>query len=88
MSSLRTTASAARLLRTASHARTAVVPATRRYESSTTTTSVPAKTEQEKKEASPMATLPRNAPDYNVPIDMATKYEPVASPQCIAISPN
>jgi NADH dehydrogenase (ubiquinone) Fe-S protein 4 len=74
MSSLRTTASAARLLRTASHARTAaVLPATRRYESS----KVPAKTEQEKKETSPLATLPRNAPDYNVPIDMATSYEPL-----------
>jgi hypothetical protein len=22
-----------------------------------------------------MATLPRNAPDYNVPIDMATSYD-------------
>ena len=72
MASLRTTASAARLLRSASHARTAVLPATRRYESST---SVPAKTEQQKKETSPMATLPRNAPDYSVPIDMATSYE-------------
>ncbi|KAL2177566.1 ETC complex I subunit conserved region-domain-containing protein [Thermothelomyces heterothallicus CBS 202.75] len=81
MSSLRTTASAARLLRTASRARTAAVPAARRYESSTATaaaTSVPAKTEQEKKETSPMATLPRNAPDYNVPIDMATNtFTPV-----------
>ncbi|KAG7286944.1 NADH:ubiquinone oxidoreductase 21kD subunit [Staphylotrichum longicolle] len=74
MSSLRTTASAARLLRTASHARTAVLPATRRYESS----KVPAKTEQEKKETSPMATLPRNSPDYNVPIDIATStFTPV-----------
>ncbi|EAQ87172.1 hypothetical protein CHGG_03791 [Chaetomium globosum CBS 148.51] len=75
MASLRTTASAARLLCSASHARTAVLPAARRYESSTT---VPAKTEQEKKETSPMATLPRNSPDYNVPIDMATStYTPV-----------
>ncbi|KAK4040586.1 ETC complex I subunit conserved region-domain-containing protein [Parachaetomium inaequale] len=79
MSSLRTTASAARLLRTASHARTAVLPAARRYESSSSSsTAVPAKTEQEKKETSPMATLPRNAPDYNVPIDMATStFTPV-----------
>jgi hypothetical protein len=82
MSSLRTTASAARLLRSATHARTALLPATRRYESSSATdssTSVPAKTdktEQQKKEMSPMATLPRNAPDYNVPIDMATSYVP------------
>ncbi|KAL2158668.1 hypothetical protein VTH06DRAFT_4150 [Thermothelomyces fergusii] len=77
MSSLRTTASAARgLLRTASHARAAAVPAARRYESSTA--SVPAKTEQEKKEASPLATLPRNSPDYNVPIDTATStFTPV-----------
>jgi NADH dehydrogenase (ubiquinone) Fe-S protein 4 len=49
---------------------------------------VPAKvpanaTEKMKKETSPMATLPRNAPDYNVPIDMATSYElclPVHTP--------
>ena len=73
MSSLRTTASAARLLRTASHARTTLLPAARRYESSSAP--VPAKTEQQKKETSPMATLPRNAPDYSVPIDMATSYE-------------
>jgi NADH dehydrogenase (ubiquinone) Fe-S protein 4 len=76
MSSLRTTASAARLLRTATHARTAVLPAARRYESSSSLSkdpiAVPVKTEQVKKETSPMATLPRNAPDYNVPIDMAT----------------
>lgn len=78
MSSLRTTASAARLVRTASHARTAVLPATRRYESS----KVPAKTEQEKKETSPMATLPRNSPDYNVPIDIATSYGPSVSVHC------
>lgn len=60
-------------MRSASHARTTILPATRRYESSTP---VPAKTEQEKKEGSPLATLPRNAPDYNVPIDMATRYAP------------
>lgn len=71
MSSLRTTASAARLLRSASQVR-AVLPASRRFESST---SVPAKKDEEKKERSPMATLPRNAPDYNVPIDMATSYD-------------
>lgn len=69
MSSLRTTSSAVRLLRSASQAR-AALPASRRFESS-----VPAKTEEEKKELSPMATLPRNSPDYNVPIDMATSYE-------------
>ncbi|KAH6619131.1 ETC complex I subunit conserved region-domain-containing protein [Chaetomium sp. MPI-SDFR-AT-0129] len=75
MASLRTTASAARLMRSASHARTTILPATRRYESST---AVPAKTEQQKKEESPLATLPRNAPDYNVPIDMATStFTPV-----------
>ena len=70
MSSLRTTASATRLLRTASHARTAVLPATRRYESS----KVPVRTGQEKKETA-AAGLPRNVPDYSAPIDMATSYE-------------
>ncbi len=70
MSSLRTAASATRLLRTASHARTAVFPATRRYESS----EVPARTGQEKKETA-AAGLPRNVPDYSAPIDMATSYE-------------
>ncbi|KAL2148593.1 hypothetical protein VTH82DRAFT_2147 [Thermothelomyces myriococcoides] len=78
MSSLRTTASAARLLRTASQARNFAIPAARRYESSTAASNVPAKTEEEKKETSPMATLPRNAPDYKVPIDMATNtFTPV-----------
>lgn len=73
MSSLRTTASATRLLRTATQARAAVLPASRRYESATR---VPAKkSDEEDKERSPLATLPRNAPDYNVPIDMATSYE-------------
>jgi len=73
MSSLRTTASATRLLRTASHARTAVLPATRRYESS----KVPARTVQEKKETA-AAGLPRNVPDYSAPIDMATStFTPV-----------
>jgi len=75
MSSLRTTgASAARLLRTAAHARTTLVPATRRFEG---TTSVPVDKNQSKKDLSPMATLPRNSPDYNAPIDMATKYGPI-----------
>lgn len=74
MSSLRTAASAARLLRNASSTR-AVLPAARRFES----TDVPVRTEGvDKKETSPMATLPRNAPDYNVPIDTATSYEPHA----------
>ncbi|KAL2137219.1 hypothetical protein VTI74DRAFT_6430 [Chaetomium olivicolor] len=80
MSSLRTPASAARLLRSsACYARssTTLLPAARRFESSSA--SVPAtKQEQDKKETSPMATLPRNAPDYNVPIDMATStFTPV-----------
>jgi NADH dehydrogenase (ubiquinone) Fe-S protein 4 len=93
MSSLRTTASAARLLRSATHARTALLPATRRCKSSSATdssTSVPTKTEQQKREMSPMATLPRNSPDYNVPIDMATSYVPdEASPpsvHCVQLS--
>ncbi|KAK4130518.1 hypothetical protein BT67DRAFT_445576 [Trichocladium antarcticum] len=76
MSSLRTTASAARLLRSASQVRT-VLPASRRFESST---GVPAKKEEDKdkKERSPLATLASNAPDYNVPIDMATStFTPV-----------
>ncbi len=74
MSSLRTTASAARLLRSASHARlaaTTIVPATRRFESS----QVPAKTEPEKKTAAAPAPVAHNAPDYNVSIDLATSYE-------------
>ncbi|KAK4097018.1 hypothetical protein N658DRAFT_500953 [Parathielavia hyrcaniae] len=80
MSSLRPTASAARLLRSASHARaTSILPAARRYESSSAkTTEVSAKGDEAKKELSPMATLPRNAPDYNVPIDIATStFTPV-----------
>jgi NADH dehydrogenase (ubiquinone) Fe-S protein 4 len=68
-SSLRTTASAARLLRSSSLPR-AVVPAARRFDS----TKVPVKAAAESKENSPLATLPRNAPDYNVPIDTATSY--------------
>ncbi len=75
MSSLRTTASATRLLRTASHTRTAVLPAARRYESS----KVPARTGQEKKETA-AAGLPRNVPDYRAPIDMATSYELSSQP--------
>jgi hypothetical protein len=90
MSSLRTTASAARLLRSATHARTAVLPATRRCKSSSSTdssTSVPTKTEQQKREMSPMATLPRNSPDYNVPIDLATSYVPdEATPPSLSIA--
>ncbi|KAK4125423.1 hypothetical protein N657DRAFT_642142 [Parathielavia appendiculata] len=82
MSQLRPFASAARLLRSASHARaTSILPAARRYvydSSSAKTTEVSAKGEQAKKELSPMATLPRNAPDYNVPVDMATStFTPV-----------
>ncbi|KAL2266883.1 hypothetical protein VTJ83DRAFT_4160 [Remersonia thermophila] len=85
MSSLRTTgASAARLMRTAAqarHAAAAAVPATRRYESTAKTPATStyiAKGEEAKKELSPLATLPRNAPDYNSPIDMATStFTPV-----------
>ncbi|KAK3353676.1 ETC complex I subunit conserved region-domain-containing protein [Lasiosphaeria hispida] len=65
---LRTTVSAARMLRGASQR---VVPATRRFESSS---SVPAK----KPEDSPMATLKRDTPDYRVPVDKATStFTPV-----------
>ncbi|KAK3906014.1 ETC complex I subunit conserved region-domain-containing protein [Staphylotrichum tortipilum] len=72
MSSLRATASAARLLRSASHARTTIVPATRRFESS----QVPAKTEPEKKAAAFPAG--HNAPDYSVTVDLATStFTPV-----------
>jgi NADH dehydrogenase (ubiquinone) Fe-S protein 4 len=73
MSSLRTTASAARLLRSASQARAAVLPASRRYVTEGSTAVSPKK-EEGKDETSPMATLPRNSPDYNVPVDMATSY--------------
>ncbi|KAK4108443.1 hypothetical protein N656DRAFT_739875 [Canariomyces notabilis] len=77
MSSLRTSSAAARLLRSASQAR-AVLPASRRFQSAV---HVPAKSEEEdkeKKEHSPMATLPRNSPDYSVPIDIATStFTPV-----------
>ncbi|KAK3391104.1 ETC complex I subunit conserved region-domain-containing protein [Podospora didyma] len=68
MASLRTTStSAARLLRGASSqvARpAAVLPATRRFESSS---SVPAK-----KEDSPLAVPSHNAPVYGIPVDKAT----------------
>lgn len=69
------------MLRSASQAR-AVVLASRRYESSVR----PKKDEEleKKKELSPMATLPRNAPDYNVPIDIATSYE--LPPRCTALN--
>ncbi|KAK3324760.1 ETC complex I subunit conserved region-domain-containing protein [Cercophora scortea] len=71
-SSLRTASSAARTLRTASLARS-IVPATRRFESSSST-SVPAK----KKEDSPLATPSQNAPDYSVAVDKATSnFTPV-----------
>lgn len=77
MSSLRATgASAARLMRSAVQARHAVVPATVRYESSTATTPATVSSQeaqQKKKELAPAPTLPRNAPDYNAPIDMATR---------------
>ncbi|KAK0701632.1 ETC complex I subunit conserved region-domain-containing protein [Lasiosphaeria miniovina] len=72
MASLRTTTcSAALLVRSASsQVRAAVVPATRRFESST----VPAT----KKEDSPLATPGRNAPEYSIPIDRATStFTPV-----------
>jgi len=78
MSSLRASASAARLLRSASHARaaatttTTLVPGARRFESS----QVPAKTvpEPEKKTTAAAALPTHNAPDYNVTIDLATSY--------------
>jgi NADH dehydrogenase (ubiquinone) Fe-S protein 4 len=72
MSSLRTTVSAARMLRSASQARAAVLPA-RRYVTQGSTAVSPKK-EEGKDETSPMATLPRNSPDYSVPVDMATSY--------------
>jgi NADH dehydrogenase (ubiquinone) Fe-S protein 4 len=64
MASLRTSA-AARLLRGVSHSR-AILPASRRFESSVPST--------QKEEAS--VTTPRhNAPDYGVHIDKATSYD-------------
>jgi len=66
MASLRASSSAVRLLRNAPQR---IVPATRRFESSSLG-SVPARNED-----SPMATLKRDSPDYNVPVDKATSYE-------------
>ncbi|KAK4218659.1 ETC complex I subunit conserved region-domain-containing protein [Rhypophila decipiens] len=72
MSSLRATASAARLLRGASQVRS-MVPATRRFESTIADVPVTAK-----KEDSPLATPSRDSPDYKVPTDKATSnFTPV-----------
>ncbi|KAM7190738.1 ETC complex I subunit conserved region domain containing protein [Rhypophila sp. PSN 637] len=72
MSSLRATASAARLLRGASQVRS-MVPATRRFESNIADVPVTAK-----KEDSPLSALSRDSPDYRVPTDKATSnFTPV-----------
>jgi len=73
MSSLRPAAtSAARLLRnrtvSSRAASIAVMPSRAAHN-----IHVPVQKERTK-EDSPLATLPRNAPDYNVPIDIATSY--------------
>ena len=71
MASLRASSSAARLLRGASQR---ILPATRRYESSSSSSPdvpVPAL----KKEHSFGSTPVRNSPDYSIQPDKATSYE-------------
>ncbi|KAK3996191.1 ETC complex I subunit conserved region-domain-containing protein [Cladorrhinum sp. PSN332] len=81
MASLRaTSASAARMLRTATRSSPAVVvPASRRFESNTSHSStVPVISRYKQNETSALADLPHNAPDYDVPIDQATStFTPV-----------
>jgi len=69
-SSLRASASATRLLRSSAFQTQSILPAARRYESSSSS-SVPAR----KKEDSPLATPRSGAPIYNSPVDHATSYD-------------
>ncbi|KAK0637113.1 ETC complex I subunit conserved region-domain-containing protein [Bombardia bombarda] len=69
MAALRTTsASAARLLRSASRLPTVA----RRFESTTTSAASTSSVIAKKDDSPPLATPDRNAPEYNVPIDKAT----------------